>query len=374
MSEKFTAAKNKGLEGVVACDSSVSAIVGDTLCYRGYTIEDLAKNASFEEVVFLLWHSKKPSSKELDDFKNDWLSSMQLSDSEIESLKFIIKNSKTGSHPMHYLRTAVSLLGCGDSQKNLQDPAVVSSQSMIISAKTSSIVACYTRLKNNLDIPKIDKEKSISWNFLNMLFGKEPTEEQENIFNTCLILHADHGLNCSTFSSRVVSSSLSDLYSAVVAAIGALKGPLHGGANEAVLLMLNEIGSIENVEDFIETSLKNKRKIMGIGHRVYKQGDPRAKILKSMSESQCKLSGNEKLFTMSNKIEKLLLDKKGLKPNVDFYSATLYYSMGIPVEIYTLIFASSRVVGWCSHVKEQWEANRIYRPLCDYTGETSLTW
>ena len=205
-----------------------------------------------------------------------------------------------------------------------------------------------------------------------MMSGKEPSEEMARIMDVALILHADHELNCSTFTTRVICSSLSDLHSAIVGAIGALKGPLHGGANTAVIQMLQEIGSLENAHKFVEEALTQKKKVMGIGHRVYKNGDPRAKILKVFSEKLTRAAGKPHYYQMSDLIERSMLDKKGLTPNVDFYSATVYDSMGIPGDLFTPIFVVSRMSGWCAHAMEQWENNRIYRPRGDYKGETGL--
>jgi citrate synthase len=216
--------------------------------------------------------------------------------------------------------------------------------------------------------------RNLAWNFLYQCFGKEPSDDHARVFDIALILHADHELNCSAFSSRVTASSLSDLHSAIVSAIGTLKGPLHGGANEAVIKMLKEIGTIDRAKTFVETALAGKQKVMGIGHRVYKNGDPRAAILRKISERLTKEAGLEDFFKMSVLIDDTMYSKKGLMPNVDFYSATVYYSMGIPPDIYTPIFAVSRIAGWCAHVMEQYSKNRIYRPRGDYTGPKGKVW
>ncbi|MBE8221489.1 MAG: citrate synthase [Bdellovibrionales bacterium] len=369
--QKYEAAMDKGLEGVVACSTSVSSIVDATLLYRGFAIEDLAKNSSFEEVIFLLWNNKLPNKEELQSLQQNLLSNMSFSDKEILQLKTLpIK----GVHPMAWLRTAVSVLSLLDlkSQSTKKEDQLFIRNSL--TGKMLSLVALLNCIREGRDLLPIQKEYSMAWNFLNSLQGKEPTDEQVKVFDTCLILHADHSLNCSTFTARVTASSLSDIYSSIVSAIGALKGPLHGGANEEVLKTLKEIGSTKNVEPWLQNSLKNKYKIMGFGHRVYKNGDPRAKILKSMSKSLCEKSGDSNLFEMSNLLEELMKKEKNILPNVDFYSATVYNSLGILSDLFTPIFAASRVSGWLAHVLEQWEQNRIYRPKGQWKGKINQLW
>jgi citrate synthase len=216
--------------------------------------------------------------------------------------------------------------------------------------------------------------QSIAWNFMYMLTGKDPEADIVKIFDTCLILHADHELNCSAFATRVTASSLSDIYSAITSAIGALKGPLHGGANEQVILMLNKIGTIEKAQQFVKDALEAKEKVMGIGHRVYKNGDPRAAILKKISQKLTAQIGAAHMYEISTLIDDTMFNQKGLMPNVDFYSATVYYSMGITTDIFTPIFAVSRISGWMAHAFEQYANNRIYRPRGKWTGKTGLKW
>lgn len=374
MAERYQLAKNKGLEGVVVCDTAISSIQGLTLTYRGYAIEDLADNASFCEVAHLLWKGHLPTSAELNVFMRLWLKNMQLNDAEKEFLRVMAKNFAPNAHPMHFLRTAVSALAHDDESRDDQGEKVNTERAVKIAAKVASIVAAFHRLRNNEEILDVNFDKKVSWNFLNMLFGVEPSQDYVDVFNTCLILHADHELNCSAFSARVTASSLSDLYSAVTSAIGTLKGPLHGGANEAVILMLQEIGSLDKVDHFVDQAIVTKKKIMGIGHRIYKNGDPRAHILKKMSKKLCDETGHDEWFAMSERIETLMAEKKSLTPNVDFYSATLYYAMGIPIDLFTPIFAMSRVAGWCAHALEQWKVNRIYRPISDYAGTDGKQW
>jgi citrate synthase len=237
-----------------------------------------------------------------------------------------------------------------------------------------SIVTAYEAIRNKREVLVPKAGQSLAWNFLYMLKGTEPDAELVKLFDICLILHADHELNCSAFATRVTSSSLSDLHSAIVSAIGALKGPLHGGANEQVMVMLAKIGTIEKAQQFVKDALNAKEKVMGIGHRVYKDGDPRAAILRKFSQQLTKKIGKPELYEMSVLIDETMNREKGLMPNVDFYSATVYHAMGIPTDIFTPIFAVSRVAGWIAHANEQYEKNRIYRPRGKWQGKEGLSW
>lgn len=364
----YEGAVNKGLEGVVACTTSVSSIVGATLTYRGYTIEDLAANSNFEETSWLLWTGKLPTKAELTTFTADIGKAMALDAKLVEQLSKL----PTNVHPMAWLRTAVSMMGMWDQETEDMSEAANKRKALRLTAKMGSLVALYKRVREGKAYVAPNPEKSIAWNFVYMLEGKEPDADIVKNFDTCLVLHADHELNCSAFASRVTSSSLSDMYSAIVSAIGALKGPLHGGANEQVMLMLKEIKTTDNVFPWLEKALAEKKKVMGFGHRVYKNGDPRAKILSQMSEFLTKKAGHPQYFEMSKLLDDHMQKEKGLLPNVDFYSATVYYSMGIPIDIYTPIFAVSRIAGWCAHVFEQYSNNRIYRPRGEWTGPKDL--
>lgn len=370
----YREAIDKGLEGVVACSTKISSIQDATLCYRGYTIEDLAENSSFEETTFLLWNDRLPSASELESFRKELVAEMALPAEFFKIIQSLIKAFPKNGHPMDFLRSAVSVLAQFDPDTTDMSEAANRRKSLRLTAKMPTLVAAFERLRKDLPLNEPNLGKSIAWNFLNMLFGKEASAEYVKIFDTALILHADHEINCSAFSARVTASSLSDYHSAIVSAIGTLKGPLHGGANEAVMKMLKEIGSIEKAQAFVEKALEGKEKVMGIGHRVYKNGDPRARILRKISEKITKDTGQPELFQMSALIDDTMLQKKGLMPNVDFYSATVYYSMGIPIDIYTPIFAVSRIAGWSAHVLEQGVANRIYRPRGEYNGKTNLVW
>ena len=367
----FDGAIDKGLEGIVACSTGVSSIQGNTLCYRGYTIEDLAQNSTFEEVVYLLWNDRMPTAAKLSGFRKELASEYALSPEMIKVLKGI----PTNVHPMAWLRTAVSLLAHWDKDGNDNGTQSNHAKSVRLTAKMGTLVCAFEAIRKGKEpiTPKADKP--IAWNFMYMLNGgQEPDAELVKIFDTCLILHADHELNCSAFATRVTTSSLSDLHSAIVSAIGALKGPLHGGANEQVMLMLKKIGTIEKAQAFVKDALAAKEKVMGIGHRVYKDGDPRAAILRKISEKLTKRIGQPELYQMSVLIDETMNSQKGLMPNVDFYSATVYYSMGIPIDIYTPIFAVSRISGWIAHAMEQYANNRIYRPRGKWVGKTGLVY
>jgi citrate synthase len=367
----YEGALDKGLEGVVACTTGISFIVGATLNYRGYTIEDLAANSTFEETVFLLWNNRLPKKDELTKLQADLGKEMALDAELIKVLKTI---PAKGVHPMAWLRTATSLLAHWDKEAQDMSAEANMRKALRLTAKMGMLVTAFDRIRNGKEVVQPNPAKSIAWNFFYTLNGSEPDAEIVKIFDTCLVLHADHELNCSAFAARVTASSLSDVYSAIVSAISALKGPLHGGANEQVMHMLNEIGTMDRARTWVEEALQNKVKVMGFGHRVYKNGDPRAKILRQMSQQITKKVGKPHLYEMSDLIDDTMQNKKGLLPNVDFYSATVYYSMGIPIDLFTPIFAASRVSGWLSHILEQWTNNRIYRPRGKWVGKEGLNW
>jgi citrate synthase len=355
----------RGLEGVVATTSSISSIIDDTLTYVGYDIDDLAENASFEEVIYLLWHRRLPTSNELKELKTQLAENAELPKEILEHFKmYPIKKV----HPMAALRSAVSLLGLYDDEADQMDEEANYRKAVRLQAKMPAIVTTFARVRKGLEPIAPRQDLSFAANFLYMLSGKEPDAIAVEAMNKALVLHADHELNASTFTARVCVATLSDVYSGVTAAIGALKGPLHGGANEAVMKMLTEIGSLENVEPYIRGKLDNKEKIMGFGHRVYRQGDPRAKHLKEMSQKLTELTGATELYEMSVKIESIVTGEKKLPPNVDFFSASVYHSLGIDHDLMTPIFAVSRVSGWLAHILEQYENNRLIRPRAEYTG------
>lgn len=369
--EIYTGAVDRGLEGVVACTTGISSIVDATLCYRGYTIEDLAQNSTFEEVVYLLWNNRLPKKTEMEEFTKQLNSYLTLPPEIVKQLQAL---PTKGVHPMAWLRTAVSTLALYDNDANLDDGKAKHNIALRLTARMGMLVALFERSRKGEAFVAPKPDKSIAYNFFYCLNNKEPDAEVVKMFDTCLILHADHELNCSAFAARVTASSLSDVYSAIVSAISALKGPLHGGANEQVMLMLKEIGNMTNCQQWIKDALSNKKKIMGFGHRVYKHGDPRAKILSQLSEKLTRKIGKPELYEMSKLMDDTMQKEKGLLPNVDFYSATVYYSMGITIDLFTPIFAASRISGWLAHIFEQWTNNRIYRPRGQWTGNEGLKW
>lgn len=355
----------RGLEGVVATSSSISSIIDDTLTYVGYNIDDLAENASFEEVIYLLWHRRLPNKSELAELKTQLAENAELPKEILDHFKmYPIQNV----HPMAALRSAVSLLGLYDVEADLMDEGANYRKAVRLQAKLPSIITAFSRVRKGLEPVSPRKDYSIAENFLYMLSGKEPEAIAVEAFNKALVLHADHELNASTFTARVCVATLSDVYSGITAAIGALKGPLHGGANEAVMKMLSEIGTLDNVEPYVRAKLNNKEKIMGFGHRVYRLGDPRAKHLRVMSEKLTQITGEPHWYEMSRQIEAIVTGEKKLPPNVDFYSASVYHSLGIDHDLFTPIFAVSRVSGWLAHILEQYSNNRLIRPRADYTG------
>jgi citrate synthase len=359
---------SKGLEGIIATDTQLGDVRGQEgqLIYCGYDINELAGKVSFEEVIYLLWHNKLPSRSELAQLKEQLATERQLPDQVIEFLR----TSPRTALPINVLRTAVSMLG-------LHDPLPASDQSLeanrrraiSITAKVGVIIAYFHRARNGLDLPPVRQDLSEAGHFLYLVDGKDPSEKKTKTLDVAYVLHAEHGMNASTFSARVTISTLTDIYSAITAAIGTLKGPLHGGANEGVIHMLQEIGTPDKVDAYIDQALAQKKKIMGIGHRVYKVLDPRAPILKAMAVQLSSELGEAKWIEMSERIAALMKEKKGLHANVDFYSATVYYSLGVPTDLFTCIFAISRTAGWTAHVLEQLADNRLYRPLSEYTGD-----
>lgn len=355
----------KGLEGIVATQSAISSIIDDTLTYVGYDIDDLAENASFEEVVYLLWHQRLPKSAELAELKQQLADNMAIPQPVLDHFKTYPINDV---HPMAALRTAISLLGLYDeSAEDMSDEANYQ-KAIELQAKIATIVTAFSRIRKGQEPVAPKSDLGYAANFLYMLTGEEPQDIAIEAFNKALVLHADHELNASTFTARVCVATLSDMYSGVTAAIGALKGPLHGGANEQVMKMLMEIGSEEKVESYIREKLDNKEKIMGFGHRVYRKGDPRAKHLREMSKKLTSLRGEEKYYNMSEKIESIVTGEKNLPPNVDFYSASVYHSLDIDHDLFTPIFAVSRISGWVAHILEQYSNNRLIRPRAEYIG------
>lgn len=354
----------RGLEGIVATQSSISSIIDGVLTYRGIHIDELAENAEFEEVVYLLWYGELPKQDQLDQLRKDLAENASIPEGVIQLLKLVPQ----GNHPMAVLRTAISSLALYDEEAQDMSKEANLRKATRLQAKISTVVAAFHRIREGKDIVSPRPDFGFAQNFLYMLNGEEPDQVAIEAFNKALVLHADHELNASTFAARVTVGTLSDIYSGITSAIGALKGPLHGGANEAVMKMLEEIGSLENAEPYIRKALDNKVKVMGFGHRVYKDGDPRAKHLKVMSQRLTALTGQPQWYEMSIKIDEMVSGEKGLKPNVDFYSASVYHSLGIPRDLFTPIFAISRMSGWTAHILEQYDNNRLIRPRAEYVG------
>ena len=331
----------KGLEGVIANETRLGDVRGQEgqLLYCGYEINELAGNVSFEETVYLLWNNRLPNKSELVELKEQLAVERQLPEQVIE----FIRTTPSTALPIDVLRTAVSMLGLHDPSVPLDDTLEANRRRAVsILAKVGVIVAYFHRARNGLELPKVRRDLGEAAHFLYLLDGAEPSPKKIQTLDLAYVLHAEHGMNASTFSARVTISTLTDIYSAMTAAIATLKGPLHGGANEAVIHMLQEIGEPENVDAYVERTLAEKRRIMGIGHRVYKVLDPRAPHLRRMAVELGQELGEPKWIAMSERIAELMKEKKGLYANVDFYSATVYYSLGIPTDLFTPIFAISR--------------------------------
>ncbi len=364
---------NQGLAGIVAFSTTKSFIDGQKgeLIYAGYDIDTLAENATFEEVCFLLWNDRLPNQDELNSLNKQLRSERELPE---PVLNYISSTSKS-AEPMAVLRTSVSMLSDFHEKQAGAKDEFRQNKAISITAKIPTIIAAFDRSRNGLNIVEPLDEGSTAFNFLYMLNDEKPGEQAEKTMDLCLILHAEHGMNASTFTGRAICSTESDMYSAVTGAIGALKGPLHGGANQAVMNMLMDIEeSNSDPVAYIKERLEGKQKVMGFGHRVYKTMDPRARILRGMSKKLSEETGHEKLYKWSEAILKTMKDEKNIDPNVDFFSATVYYSMGIKPDLYTCIFAMSRVSGWTGHYIEQAENNRLVRPRAHYIGEKNLEW
>jgi citrate synthase len=361
-----------GLRGVVVGASSVSDVVGDKgeLIYQGYNIHDLAKYSTFEEVAFLLWNKRLPTRLELDELKRAIGAAYSLPKEVID----LIRMFPPEADPTDVLRTSVSVLEFYDSAARDLSPAASRQTSIKLTAQFPTLVAAADRVRRGLEPVDPLPDENIATNFLYMLKGERPSEHDAKLFDVCLILHADHELNASTFTARVVAGTLATVYASVVAAIGALSGPLHGGANTNVMKTLLEIGEVDNVGKYLKAALSAKEKIMGFGHAVYKTEDPRATHLRRFSKETGERAGNTKWYEMSRKVEELMMREKGLYPNVDFYSASTYYMMGIPLDLYTPIFAVSRITGWTAHILEQYADNKLIRPRAEYVGQRNVAY
>jgi citrate synthase len=357
-----------GLEDVVATSSRICYLDGErgVLAYCGYDIHDLARDASFEETCHLLWHCRLPNRAELGDLESQLAAARALQEPMARLMRAL-----PSADGMDALRTLTSALAHYDAEVADTSPAAQYRKAVRLTAQVGTLVAAYGRLSAGGAPIAPDPALGHAANFLYMLTGERPSPVAARAFDIALVLHADHELNASTFAGRVTAATLSDIYSSVVSAIGALKGPLHGGANADVMRMLLEIGadaSGARVDDFVHARLARKEKIPGFGHRVYKTEDPRATHLRRMSKELGERKGDTRWFDISQRIETLVKNEKKLNANVDFYSATTYYSLGIPTELFTPIFAVSRISGWTAHILEQYEHNRLIRPRTEYTG------
>jgi citrate synthase len=362
-----TVTTTKGLEGIVAANSSICFIDGDkgVLAYRGIDIHELAKNSSFEETCYLLWYGHLPTRQQLEDFRHTLAGERKLDPAVVR----LLEQTPKSAPPMEVLRTAVSMLSFYDADAARNDHEANLRKAYRLTSQMAMIVALYDRFRK--DKPPVEADPSLSHagNFLLMLTGEKPSQTAEKALDVALILHADHELNASTFAARVIAATLSDMHSAITGALGALKGPLHGGANEAVMRMLFAIDKAgEDPVEHVRRMLAEKKKISGFGHRVYHTEDPRATHLRKMSEDLGKAGGNGKWFAMSRQIEQYMNQEKKLNANVDFYSASTYTALGIDLDLFTTIFALSRISGWAAHVIEQVDDNRLIRPRAEYVG------
>ena len=355
-----------GLEGIIAGESEICYIDGylGVLSYHGYNIHTLAQNATFEETIFLLWNGWLPKQSELDQLKKDLAAARGLPGPVIDFLRVA---GKAGA--MDVLRTAVSMLSLYDPEAADMSPEANQRKAVALMSKTPGIVTAFDRLRNGKPLVDDDPALSFAANFLYTLTGKRPDDVMERAFDVALTLHADHELNASTFAARVTAATLSDIYSSITSGIGALKGPLHGGANQDVIQLLLQLGDEHEAVDRVKDLLAKKVKIPGFGHRVYRTDDPRATHLRVLSEELGKRTGHEKLFRLSKHMETTVKEAKNLNPNVDFYSASAYYSLGIPIDLFTPVFAVSRMSGWTAHVLEQYRNNRLIRPRAEYKGK-----
>ena len=368
---------DKGLGNTIAADTQLSFIDGakGVLEYVGFDIDSLARNSTFEETTWLLWNGRLPLAHELADFSNQLQAEYNVDPRMMDVIRAIPRTAA----PMDALRTLVSALAHFDVEADDPSPAANQRKALRLVAKTPTLIANFNRYRKGKPIVSPDSTLTLAQNFLWMLTGALPTVAMSRALDVCLVLHADHGLNASTFAARVTIATQSDMYSAATSAVGTLKGPLHGGANQEVMEMLLEIGQLEKVDEYIKSKLARKERIMGFGHRVYKAYDPRATYLKTFAKQVASDTGNLPLYEMTRRIEEIVLAQpniieKGIFPNVDFYSATTYYSLGLDLDLFTCMFAASRMSGWTGHCIEQLAANKLVRPHADYTGPHGLAY
>ncbi|MFZ5802520.1 MAG: citrate/2-methylcitrate synthase [Candidatus Omnitrophota bacterium] len=357
---------SKGLQGVVAARTKLSHVDGENgrLSYLGIPITELAKNSCFEEVVYLLRNARLPKKDELESFKKELAGFRAMG----HRVRHVLEDLPWKAHPMGVLKTMVGAYGLFDPEANCIGLEFKRRKALRLTAVIPTIIASFGRLRQGLEPIPPRADLSHAANFIYMLNGQVPTPEMEKALDTYLILLADHGLNASTFSARVTISTESDLFSAITSAIGTLKGDLHGSANQRVMEMFLEIGDVSKVEPYVEALLAAKKKVMGFGHRIYKKVDPRSDIFREIAKSLCEKTGNGKWYEMAERMEKYVMEKKGIPCNVDFYSAPVLYVLGFPVDFFTTVFAASRVAGWTAHVIEQFSDNRLIRPEAHYIG------
>ncbi|HEU5239578.1 MAG TPA: citrate synthase [Pyrinomonadaceae bacterium] len=363
-----------GLRGVVAAASSIGDVNGEKgeLIYQGVNIHDLATKSTFEEVVFLLWNGRLPKKAELQELRKNLAASYELQPEIIELIKGMYQRVPATADPMDALRTVISAMAMFDPEsRDLSREASIRVATRL-TARFPTIIAAMDRVRNKLEPVSPKPDLNIATNFLYMLKGEMPDEFDAHVMDVALILQADHELNASTFTARVVAGTLADMYSAVTAALGALSGPLHGGANTAIMKIILEIDSVDRVESYVKDALSKKKKIMGFGHAVYKTEDPRATHLRRFSKEMGQRKGNSKWYDITAKLEEVMKREKGLLPNVDAYSASTYYMMGIPLDLYTPIFAISRISGWTAHILEQYADNKLIRPRAEYVGPRNV--
>lgn len=357
----------KGLEGVVVDDTAISKVMPEinALVYHGYPVQDLADQCTFEEVAYLMWHGELPNKDQLNTFQKEERKRRKISADCQKLIELFPKHS----HPMDTVRTGVSFLGLEDERIWDNSPKTNYDKSLNLLAKTPTLVAYDYRIKKGLKIIEPREDLSFAENFFNMCFGEVPHKDIVKAFDASLTLYAEHSFNASTFAARVITSTTTDLYSAVVGAIGSLKGPLHGGANEQVMYMLKEVGDPAKAEQWMLDALAQKKKVMGFGHRVYKKGDSRAPTMNKYGLQVAKIKGEMKWHQISEKLEKVMIEKKNIYPNLDFPAGPAYYLMGFEIDMFTPIFVMSRITGWTAHIIEQTANNRLIRPLSNYTGK-----
>jgi len=363
---------DKGLREVIAADTRLSDIDGEkgTLSYVGFEIQDLAEHSTYEEIVYLLHHLELPTASKLEGVAAFLAGERDLHPFQVQLMRTLAEQTS----PMSMLRTSVSAASAFDPDGWDESPDAQARKALRLIAKTASLIATYHRLRTGMEMVTPNPALPHAADFLWMLHGTEPDPEDARVLDTTFILYADHTMNASTFTARIVASTLADMFSAITAAIGTLKGPLHGGANEEAMKSFEEVGKPENAEAYVRDRLERHEKIFGFGHAVYKTYDPRAKILNRLSEEACERAGDPKLHEIAEAIEKAVFEQKGLYPNVDFYAAAVFHVLGIPTDLMTPVFAAARMAGWTAHVREQYADNKVIRPGSRYIGPTHQKW